>query len=135
MNEVYVRDNGTRGVRTFTTDPSRTKQSMRDECDINGIMKRFERTGIVTHNAVREAYFSDVSVVPDFAEAIEIVRKAENMFMSMPAKLRAFFENDPARYVQFCSDPVNADKMVELGLREPKPAVTPVVVPPVGGGA
>lgn len=128
MNEIYERTDGTRGVRTVCVEESRTKQSMKEECDINGIMKRFERTGLITHNNVREAYFADVSEVPDFAAAVDVVRKAEEMFSSLPAKLRVFFENDSAKYVQFCADPANADKMVELGLKDPPKVVEPVQV-------
>lgn len=143
MNETYIRGNGTIGVRLVCETPSRTKQGMKDECDINGIMKRFERTGLITHNAKREAYFDDVSAVPDFATAIETVRKAEDMFMSLPAKVRREFENDPAAYVAFCADPANREKMVELGLIDKyvKPAPVEVVVTnepapaPAGGGA
>lgn len=110
-----------RRVRTVFTKPSRTKQSMKEECDINGIMRRFEKTGVITHNAKREAYFADVSEVPDFAQAIEVVRKAEEMFMTLPAKVRLKFENDPAQYVRFCADPANKDAMVELGLMDKAP--------------
>lgn len=144
MNEIFDRTDPVtgevigRGVRTFTEGPSLTKQSMKDECDINGIMKRFERTGLITHNATRQAYFSDVSDVPDFAGAVDVVRKAEAMFMSLPAKLRARFDNDPASYVQFCTDPANRDEMVQLGLVEVPTVVAPIkvevtnpVVPPV----
>lgn len=128
MNEIYNRidpETGEvvgRGVRTVINEPSRTKQSFKDECDINTIMKRFERTGLITHNNARAAYFDDVSEVPDFAAAVATVRKADEMFMSLPAKLRAEFDNDPQQYVAFCADPANSDRMVELGLK-PKPEV------------
>lgn len=119
-----------RRVLTICDEPSLTKQSMRDECDVNGIMQRFERTGLIAHTSQREAYFADVSAVPDFAQAIAVVEKAENMFMSLPAQLRAKFGNDAANYVQFCANPANSDEMVKLGLAEPKkvePVATPVV--------
>jgi len=118
-----------RGLRTVIEGDSLTKQSMRDECDINKIMERFEKGKIITHTANREAYFADVSQVPDFAAAVEIVRKAEEMFMSLPAKLRSRFDNDPAAYVQFTADPANRDEMVALGLiPKPEPAPAPVEV-------
>lgn len=130
-----------RRVQLVCETPSCTKQAMRDECDINGIMRRFERTGLITHNAVREAYFDDVSEVPDFATAVETVRKASEMFMSLPAKIRSRFDNEPARYVEFCSDPANSDEMIQLGLK-PAPDAPPAPVevrvvsePAAGGGA
>nr|QJB20187.1 MAG: internal scaffolding protein [Microvirus sp.] len=117
-----------RRVKFFTTGPSRTKQSMKAECDINGIMKRYERTGVITHLAQRQAYFADVSEVPDFAAALESVRKAEDMFMSLPAKIRKEFGNDAGAYVEFCSDPANRDRMVELGILDKPEEVKPVEV-------
>lgn len=144
MNETYDRVDPVtgevigRGVRTVPEGPSLTKQAMKDECDINLIMKRFERTGVITHNVQREAYFADVSDVPDFAQAVEVVRKADEMFSSLPAKLRLEFDNDAAKYVAFCADPANRERMKELGLLElpPEPAVQKVevvnpAVPPV----
>lgn len=117
-----------RRVRFFTEGPSRTKQSMKAECDINGIMKRYEKTGVVTHLAQRQGYFADVSEVPDFDLALETVRKAEDMFMSLPAKIRKEFGNDAAAYVQFCSDPANHDRMVDLGIADKPEVVKPVEV-------
>lgn len=115
-NIIVIRPDGSRAVRTTCEGPSLTKQAMRDECDINLIMKRFEKTGVVAHLAKREAYFADVSAVPDFAAAVDIVRKAEDMFMSLPATIRKEFENDAAKYVEFCSDPANLPRMQELGI-------------------
>lgn len=143
MNEFYDRvdKDGViigRGVRTVCKSVSLTKQAMKEECDINGIMKRFERTGLISHQAKREGYFADVSVVPDFDAAVAIVRKADDMFSSLPAKLRFRFNNDAASYVAFCMDPANTAEMVDLGLipkPAPKPAPAEVIVvnpaPPV----
>lgn len=107
-----------RRVKFVCDGPSLTKQAMLAECDINGIMKRFEKTGIITHLAKREAYFADVSSVPDFATAIKVVEDAERMFMSLPAQVRKEFENDPVKYVEFCSNPANIDRMRELGIAD-----------------
>lgn len=127
-----------RRVRFFCEGQSLTKQSMKAECDINGIMKRFERTGLISHVVAREAYFANVSEVPDFAQAVAVVRDAENMFMSLPAKLRARFDNDAAKYVQFCGDPANYQEMMDLGLRDKPKVVEPLevkVVNPVAPSA
>jgi len=119
-----------RRVQFFCEGPSATKQSMKEECDINGIMKRFEKTGVLVHVEKRQAYFDDVSTVPDFAQAVAVVEKAREMFMSLPATIRREFDNDPASYVAFCADPANLDKMRELGIADPvvKPAPVEVVV-------
>jgi len=110
-----------RRVRHYCEDVSRTKQSMRDECDINGIMLKYEKTGTIAHVEKRDAYFADVSAVPDFAQAIAVVEQAESMFMSLPAKVRKEFDNDAVKYVEFCADPNNLPRMRELGIASPEP--------------
>ena len=39
--------------------------------------------------------------------------------MTMPADVRARFNNDPALFVDFCSDEANLDEMRKLGLAVP----------------
>lgn len=100
--------------------PSRTKQSFKEECDINNIMKRFKKTMGVDYLSKYQGYvsgeFGDFSNVVDYRSAIEQVAQAGEVFMALPAKVRAKFENDPAQFLDFCHDPANADELVALGL-------------------
>lgn len=95
---------------------SMTKQSMKDECDINLIMKRYEKTGLIAHVQQNEGFYADLSHVPDYQSALAIVQSADEMFMSLPSDLRARFENDPAKYLAFCSDPANRKELIQLGM-------------------
>lgn len=47
------------------TTPSLTKQSFKDECDINQIVAKFEKTGLVNHLARGVPQFADVSEMGD----------------------------------------------------------------------
>ena len=116
-------------------DPSLAKQSFAEECDINTIVKRF---GIdyVPPEGVRAPMYGDFTEITDFRGALEAVESARASFMAMPARVRAEFENDPGRFVEFCSDERNAARMVELGLAvidkstvPPTPAPTPSPAP------
>lgn len=123
--------NGGVGGPTVCREPTLTKQSEAAATDINVIMKRYEQTGLLPQ-AVREAVFTDVSQVGDFRTALEVIRVAQEGFMQLPAQVRAEFRNDPAEFVDFCSDPGNRARMVELGLVEaetPKPGVEAVKPP------
>lgn len=51
------------------------------------------------------------------------MRSAGAAFMTLPAKTRLMFENDPEQFVSFAMDPKNADTMREWGLLKPKEAV------------
>ncbi len=113
---------------------TRTKQSEAKATNINTIVAQYDRTGILPSDG-REALFADVSDAPDYRTALDLIQKADELFMDIPAAVRARFENDPAIFLDFTSDPANRDEMVEMGLLEkPVVVVEPVVepvVPPV----
>jgi len=112
-----------RDVKTgkIVTPPSRTKQSHKDECDINNIIKQFKVTGMFNHvrNNAAQGVYTDLPEPVEFQEALNIVMGAENAFAMLPAKIRDEFGNDPQRFLAFTADPRNADRMAELGLTNP----------------
>lgn len=97
--------------------PGRTRQSEAKACDINNIISRYKKTGVLPP-ASRQGLFMDVSQVGDYREAVTRVNMAQTAFMQLPAKVRSKFDNDPALFLDFCSDPGNREEMVELGLIE-----------------
>lgn len=121
-----------------------TQQHPKDECDINTIVDRFLRTGVMPEN-VRMPTYGDFTQVIDFQGALNAIISAENSFMEMPASVRARFANDPGAFVAFCSDPENRAEAIKLGLVLPPPTPTPSASPspvsgapspiPVSGGA
>lgn len=123
---IRERENGTRSVSLLCDEPSMTKQADADSCDINKIMARYEKTGVLQHVALNPGFYADVSAVPDYQAALAIVESADSLFASLPASIRGRFDNDPAAYLAFVSDPANRDEMEKLGLLkpvEPKPVV------------
>jgi phage internal scaffolding protein len=42
--------------------------------------------------------------------------EAQNAFKTLPASIRAEFNNDPAQVIDFLNDPANRDKAIEIGL-------------------
>lgn len=116
--------------RLYFAAQGRTKQSFRDECDINRIMKNFAVTGTLGHLAKHPPQYGDVAGL-DFQEAMQIVASANEMFASLPAAMRERFANDPGRMLQFIQNPDNVEEGIKLGLleRRPEPA-TPLQTPP-----
>lgn len=114
---------------TEIVGPSMTKQSFKDECDINTIMARYEKDGVVTHVKEHEGQYGDFTLGFDYHDAMNRVHAARDMFMSLPAGIRTKFDNDPGKFLDFVSDPKNSDAMVEMGLKEKAPV--PAAVPPV----
>lgn len=112
---------------TVCGEKSMTRQSEAESCDINQIMKRFEKTGVLPMDT-REAVFTDVSEIGSFREALDVVARATAGFMELPAKVRERFGNDPVYFVDFCQDPANRGELEELGLVETAEAA-PEVAP------
>lgn len=99
----------------YCEDPSRTKQSFKEECDINTILKRFNITGQLPVCPLQPQY-GDFSGVFDYQTALNAVIAAQDSFNALPATLRNRFANDPAAFVDFCSDESNREEMIRLGL-------------------
>lgn len=126
-----------RGLRlTFNTrGASRAKQSFKDECDINNIMKKFEKTGVIEHVKQHGAKYGNFLASPqDYHSALNQVVQADRMFMSLPAKVRQAFDNDPGQLLAAVDaarngDADQLDRLTRLGLAKPaepaKPAETP----------
>lgn len=130
--KIYTAYNPPPAVRMSNWGASRTRQSEAEACDINAIMRRYEKTGVLPVEG-REAFFADVSNMPDYRTALDHVHEARRYFMTLPADVREKFGNDPAGFLDFVADPDNRDEMVELGLLEEDATVVPPVVeePPV----
>lgn len=118
---------------TCAPGSSRTKQSFKDECDINVIVAKYIRTGVIDPRSLnaREAMFADVTDVPSYQEALNVVRAAQEGFEALPAKIRDRFENDPAQLLGFMGDPKNEAEAIELGLiTGPETPSAPPSTPP-----
>jgi phage internal scaffolding protein len=79
----------------------RVKPSFKEKCDINKIMERYEKTGVITHVNQKEPQYGDFTGLTDLTEAMEKVRRAEEGFLALPAALRARFNNDPTELIGF----------------------------------
>lgn len=93
----------------------RTKQQFKNECDINNIMAKYQKTGAVEHMAAHQQHYGYANSV-DFNEAMQITTRAEQMFAALPSSLRTKFRGDPGAYLDFVQDEANYPEMAKLGL-------------------
>ena len=129
-------------VHPIISGESRTKQSFKKECDINNIMSKYEKTGIISHCRQHGGEYGDFIAAPDYHTAMTEITRAEEMFMAIPAGVRAKFGNDPAAFLAFAQDPENLEEMREMGLapvplpdvEAPNPEEGAVVPPATSGG-
>lgn len=113
--------------------PSLTVQDAAEEADINTIVRRFGLTGELPTD-VRAPVYADFEEVLDFHSAMIAVRGAEESFMRMPAEVRSRFDNDPGRFVDFCSDIKNLPELQRLGLTRPDLVIPDPSKPPGDAG-
>lgn len=118
----------------------RTKQDFKHECDVNTVMKKYAAMGVKEEHlmqmgAIGGSYEDLVGVPTDLQEAYELVGKAEEAFMSVPAEIRKRFDNDPVAYLEFATNRENLEELREMGLAvAPEPEEGPSASPAPGGG-
>lgn len=101
-----------------------TQQQFRDECNVNSIMRRYTKTGVLPESYNPSSNYKDVSSVPDFMTIKDQMMRAEEAFMNLPVKIRKEFDHDPIQFLQFIANPENKEKAQSLGLLkvpEPEP--------------
>lgn len=105
---------------SFVGDEGLTKQSDMQDCDINKIFKRFEKTGQLPSAILKDGRYGDFSSVPDYMEAMSIVHHANEQFALVDVEIRNRFANDPARFLAFVTDPNNMDELENMGFLKPE---------------
>lgn len=103
-------------VQFDTGRDTHTKQSFKDECDINSIMGRYARTGELTHIQQNIARYGDFSNANDYHQALLDIEEAQRQFMELPAAIRARVHHDPGEFLTFVDDPANYEECVKMGI-------------------
>lgn len=124
----YDRDEVSNETGLECQDESKAIQSAEDESNINTIVRRFGISGELP-GGFDMPQSGDFTGIPDFHTAMNLVRKAQEEFVKVPAEIRARFGNDPAAFMRFIDDDANLDEARRMGLlREPDPVSAPVSV-------
>lgn len=100
-------------------DKTRTKQSFKEECDINYLVDRYAVTGELPQLTL-PPLAGDLPEGFTMQDALNQVVKAREAFQALPAAARARFQHDPVQFVEFCSDEANRDEMRKMGLWSPE---------------
>ena len=119
---VYDPDEASLETAISEWSPSLAIQSEKEDADINTIVRRFGITGTIPEGLVPPTY-GDFTGIDDFQTAMNAVNAARDLFMQVPADIRAKFDNDPQNFVAFCSDPANLEEMRKMGLAVPEKVV------------
>lgn len=123
-NECCFRENGSLSCKTINNEPSMAIQSERDKCDLNIIKSIYDKTGIMNNVRKDEPKFGDFTSSRDYHDVLLRAQEAQDDFMTLDAHIRARFDNDPGKLLDFVADPKNLTEAVKLGLMKPSD-VTP----------
>jgi len=100
---------------SFDPESDRTQQDFADECDINSIMARYQKTGVLDFTSRFEPQYGDATG-HDFQAAMDTVVKANEMFANLPSNIRDRFLNSPSHFLDFINDENNAAEAAKMGL-------------------
>ena len=103
-------------------DSSLTQQQFKEDSDINTIVDRFMKSGVLPTPTNMPQYV-DFEGIFDFQTAMNAVRAADENFMRMDAKVRARFNNSPQEFLEFFANPENTNEAIRLGLAIPQAVV------------
>lgn len=104
-----------RKCQVVCKDESLAQQHCKEECDINYILRRSQKTGVLEHVARGSAQYGDFDGM-DYHTACNCVLEAESQFLELPARVREKFNNDPGAFLDFASNAENRAEMQKLGL-------------------
>jgi len=99
-------------------EEDQTQQHFERETNINSIVSRYQKTGVLPTALIREVQFGEVG--PDLVQSLNKIKAAKEQFQMLPAKIREEFGNDPDRFLRFLADPHNYAKAKSLGIVEEK---------------
>lgn len=106
---------------------SLTEQHHKDSCDMIRILKKYDKTGLITHVNTSVANYGDFTAVNEYQESLNMVINAQDAFNELPSEIRKKFGYDPGLFFEFATDPSNKEKMIEYGLANPPQVVEEVI--------
>lgn len=81
--------------------PSRTRQADAQSCDVNHILSRYAKDGVLTHVQKSPGTYLDIASIgaADYHDALNKVILAGDAFDALPSSVREFYRNDPAAFL------------------------------------
>lgn len=106
----------------------RTKQSFKDESNINFIMAKYAKTGVLPQARQDQlGQFLDLPDQIDLHTALQFMDVGSEAFEKLPAQLRKTFNNSPVEFLEALQSADHRDMLIEFGIfnRPPAPAPAP----------
>jgi len=105
-------------IQTNNNQPSMTKQSLKDDADVNKIIKRYNKTGVLPNMNKLESIYGQITS-QDLQDALNKVDSSYEAFSEVPSDIRAQFGNDAGAFIDYATNPQNIDQMRQWKLAPP----------------
>jgi len=118
MNQFGVRGKYSKRIAVIapSADDGMTQQHFKDQVDINNILAKYRRTGVVEHVKKARELYGDFTELGEYARDLDKVAKAQQTFEMMPAEIRNQFKNSIQGFFEFIGDEKNKDQCVKWGI-------------------
>ena len=113
----YDKDAASNESGLHCEDASLAQQHFKEECDINTILQKFNITGLLPESPLSPRY-GDFTGIGDYHGALNRVIAAQDEFEALPAQIRARFDNNPEKLIEFLDNSDNRSEAEQLGLIE-----------------
>ncbi len=91
----------------------RTKQSFKDSCDINKLLEKGAKAGGLSHLQRHGARYGDFANI-DWENLPLQLAEGNQVFQELPAELKKEFNQNPAEFFNYVTDPQNEGRLHEL---------------------
>lgn len=91
----------------------RTKQSFKEETNINRLLQRAQRSGTLSHLQKYGGMYGEMADF-DMLEAQLRLRRGQEAFDRLPSEIRKEFHQSPTEFFKYVNDPANAERLPEL---------------------
>jgi len=112
---------------SFEGDLGKTIQEQKDSTDINNILERYQRTGLIDHVQKHEPQYGEFAAY-DFQANQNMIARINQTFEELPSSTRKEFDNNVENFMEFIATQENIDDMKDgvIGNETPveKPAET-----------
>lgn len=107
----------------------RVQEHYKDQVDINNILAKYRKTGVIDHVKKTQAKYGDFTDMLDVAGNLDKVKKAEQAFEQLPAELRNKFKNSIPAFFEYLKDDANTEECIKMGLKKPKDKAPEPITP------
>ena len=92
-------------------DAMQTEQQWVDKCDVNSIMRRYQKTGAIEHVNKHRGQYGTFD--PDeYYQAQHTVARVKTEFAELPSSIRHHFRNDPAEYLRYIAEGGDVGRLI-----------------------